>query len=71
MLLCYTINYGEAVTNKDGGLVVLTSTGERLQNIGVLQIHKNHTYTTALYPSVEEKDVAIEEKANAVYAAMN
>lgn len=67
----HTINYGEAVTNKDGGLVVLTSTGERLQNIGVLQIHKNHTYTTALYPSVEEKDVAIEEKANAVYAAMN
>ena len=67
----HTINHGEAVTNKDGGLVVLTSTGERLQNIGVLQLHINHTYTTTLYPSVDEKNVSVEEKANAVYEAMN
>ena len=55
----HTVISGEGVYNKDGEMVVLTSTGERLQNLGVLNIHPDHTFTTVLYPQIYEKDPAI------------
>ena len=56
----HAIISGEPVLNKDGDQVALTSTGEKLENVGVLQIHPDHTFTTVLYPSVYEKDESIE-----------
>ena len=55
----HTVISGEGVYNKDGEMVVLTSTGERLENLGVLNIHPDHTFTTVLYPEVYEKDPAV------------
>ena len=55
----HTIISGEAVFNKDGETVVLTSTGEKLQNLGVLNMHPDHTFTTVLYPAIYEKDPAV------------
>ncbi|MBQ6217571.1 MAG: metallophosphoesterase [Erysipelotrichaceae bacterium] len=52
---------GEGVYDAGGNNVVLTSTGEKLQNLGVLIIHPDHTFNTALYPSVYEKNSAIDE----------
>ncbi len=52
----HTVISGEGVYNADGDNVVLTSTGERLENLGVLVIHPDHTFNTVLYPSVYEKD---------------
>ena len=57
----HTVISGEGVPNKDGEMVVLTSTGEKLQNIGVLDIHPDHTYTTVLYPLIYETDNSIQE----------
>ncbi|MBQ6334380.1 MAG: CapA family protein [Erysipelotrichaceae bacterium] len=57
----HTVISGEGVYDADGKKVVLTSTGEKLQNLGVLAIHPDHTYTTILYPSVYEKDSSINE----------
>lgn len=57
----HTINYGTLVTDKEGKGVVLTSTGEKLQYLGELIIHKDHSFTTMLYPSVAEKDPSIVE----------
>ena len=56
----HAIISGEPVLNKDGDLVALTSTGEKLQNVGILQIHPDHTFTTVLYPSASEKDESVE-----------
>lgn len=52
----HTVMHGEAVANKNGEGVVITSTGQNLENIGVLILGKDGTYTTTLYPRVEEKD---------------
>lgn len=57
----HTVISGEAVNNKDGEMVVLTSTGEKLQNIGVLGIHPDHTYTTVLYPIIYDVDYGVQE----------
>ena len=57
----HTVIWGEAVENMDGDNVVLTSTGEKLQYLGVLKLHPDHTYTTALYPTIDEKDPAVTE----------
>ena len=57
----HTVISGEGVFNKDGEMVVLTSTGERLQNLGVLHMHPDHTFTTTLYPQVYEKDPTVTE----------
>lgn len=62
----HTAISGEGVADKDGTMVVLTSTGEKLQNLGVLVIHPDHTYTTVLYPSVYEKDSSIDEMINSL-----
>lgn len=57
----HTMITGEGVFNKDGEFVVLTSTGEKLQNLGVLKMHPDHTFTTVLYPAIYEKDPAVTE----------
>lgn len=57
---------GEAVADKEGRNVVLTSTGQKLQNVGKLVIHTDHTYTTALYPIVDGKDPMVEEMVKSI-----
>ena len=63
----HTPNTGEAFTNKDGESVILTSTGEKLQCVGLLTIHPDHTYNTALYYSAGGKDQEIEAICDSVY----
>ena len=57
----HTVIPGEGVYDAGGYDVVLTSTGEKLHNLGVLIIHPDHTFNTVLYPSVYEKDPSIDE----------
>ncbi len=57
----HTVISGEGVYDADGNNVILTSTGKELENLGVLTIHPDHSFNTALYPSVYEKDSAIDE----------
>ena len=64
----HTINYGELVLNKEGGGVVLTSTGSELDYIGELILHVDHSYTTMLYPSVSEKDPTIVDMITKIYS---
>ena len=66
----HTVNSGEAVFNKDGEMVVLTSTGQKLENIGILLMHPDHTFTTTLYPSVYEKDDSIEGLCWSIYSSL-
>ena len=66
----HTIIHGEGVPNKEGGIVVLTSTGHDIENLGVLIMHTNHTYTTTLYSSVDDKDPVVEELVNSYYSAI-
>lgn len=56
----HTVISGEAVANRDGEMVVLTSTGEKLQNIGLLRMHPDHSFTTTLYPTVEERNADVQ-----------
>lgn len=56
----HTVVFGEAVNNKEGEMVVLTSTGQELEYIGVLNIHPDHTFTTVLYPSTDDKDSGVQ-----------
>ncbi len=62
---------GEAVPNKDGSGVVLTSTGEKLKNLGELILHIDHTYTTTLYPSVYGRDDYVQAVVDGIYASWN
>ena len=62
----HTVISGEGVYNKDGEMVVLTSTGQRLENLGVLRMHPDHSFTTVLYPSVYEIDNSIQEMENKI-----
>lgn len=52
----HTVMHGEIAANKNGEGVVITSTGKDIENIGVLTLRKDHTYSTVLYPYVEERD---------------
>ena len=63
----HTVNHGEAVNNKDGEMVVLTSTGQMIENLGVLEIHPDHTFTTVLYPTVDELDVSVQALVDELY----
>ena len=63
----HTVISGEGVYDSEGNNVVLTSTGEKLQNLGVLIIHPDHTFNTVLYPSVDEKDSSIDELIASFY----
>ena len=56
----HTMISGEGVYDLDGNNVVLTSTGEKLQNIGVLILHPDHTFNTALYPKVYSYDQQVQ-----------
>ena len=56
----HTMISGEGVYDQDGNNVVLTSTGEKLQNIGVLILHPDHTFNTALYPKVYSYDQQVQ-----------
>lgn len=67
----HTVISGEAVNNKDGEMVVLTSTGEKIQNIGVLDIHPDHSFTTVLYPSVYDIDNDILSLIDSISAKTN
>ena len=62
---------GEAVANKDGTGVVLTSAGQHLDNLGELVLHPDHTYTTTLYPSVYGRDDYVQALVDGIYAEMN
>lgn len=64
----HTVISGEAVNNKDGEIVVLTSTGQKLENIGVLEIHPDHSFMTILYPSVYETDSSTQELVDYLYS---
>ena len=64
----HTVNHGEAVSNKDGEMVVLTSTGQMIENLGVLEIHPDHTFTTVLYPSVYESDATVQALVDELYS---
>ena len=67
----HTVIHGEPVNNMDGDMVVLTSTGKELENIGVLSIHPDHSFTTVLYPSVENKDPQIQELCDSIMSLIN
>ncbi len=63
----HTVISGEAVANKNGETVVLTSTGQRLENLGVLTMHPDHTYTTVLYPQIYDKDPEVTQIIEELY----
>jgi len=62
----HTENAGEAVANKDGTNVILTSTGQKFAYIGLMKIHPDHTYTTAIYSSTNYYDDGIREMAKQI-----
>lgn len=62
----HTPNDGEAVTNIDGEMVVLTSAQEKLEFLGELRIHPDHTYNTVLYSSINETNENVEELIQAI-----
>ena len=63
----HTPNTGEAIANKDGSMVVLTSTGQKIESVGMLEIYPDHTYFSALYYGVQGTDVSIEAACDSVY----
>ena len=67
----HTEIFGEAVPNKEGINVVLTSTGEHLNNLGELVLHTDHTYTTVLHSIVYGRDDYVQAVVDGIYAAMN
>ncbi len=67
----HTPNSGEAVDNKNGEMVVLTSAQEKLEYLGELVIHPDHTYNTVLYSSINETDPAVEELTDAIENQIN
>lgn len=67
----HTVNHGEAVADKDGKAVVMTSTGKELENIGVLTILKDHTYNTTLYPVVSGKSEFVSNEVSEVIEEIN
>ncbi len=56
----HTVIPGEGVYDKDGNNVVLTSTGKELENLGVLIIHPDRSFNTALYPKVYSYDQQVQ-----------
>ena len=63
----HTANTGEAVADKDGHNVILTSAQEELKYVGVVYIHPDRTYTTVLYPSVRSADPEIQNMVNEIH----
>ena len=63
----HTVISGEGVMNKDGDQVVLTSTGEELENLGVLWLHPDRSVTSVLYSSVPETDLEIQAMVDEIY----
>ena len=63
----HTVIPGESVLNKNDEEVVLTSTGELFQNLGVLILRKDHTYSTTLYPTIYEIDAGVREMCDSIY----
>ncbi len=63
----HTVISGEAVANKNGEVVVLTSTGKCLENLGVLIMHPDHSYTTTLYPQIYDKDPEVTQLIDELY----
>lgn len=66
----HTVISGEPVPNKNGEAVVLTSTGQKLDNLGVLTMHTDHTFTTILYPVVYDKDPEVTQIIDELYTEM-
>ena len=60
----HTVIPGEGVYDSEGNNVVLTSTGEKIKNLGLLIIRPDHSFQTVLYPSVYNKDAKVEEVIN-------
>lgn len=62
---------GEAVANKDGKTISLTSTGTKLAAIGKLVIAANGTITTSLVTDYATKDTAVDEYIKGIQASYN
>ena len=58
---------GEVVLNKNGEDVALTSTGEKLQNLGEMILHPDHTINTTLYQTVYEIDAGVKEMVESIF----
>ncbi|MBR4469714.1 MAG: metallophosphatase [Erysipelotrichaceae bacterium] len=64
----HTVIEGEAVENKNGEEVILTSTGEKLQNLGILRLCVDHTIYSGLMPTVYETDESIVSLVSEIYS---
>lgn len=63
----HTVIFGEGVYDAEGNDVVLTSTGEKLEYVGLLSIHPDRTYTTVLYPNIEERDPTVQGLVDSLF----
>ena len=63
----HTVIFGEGVYDAEGNDVVLTSTGEKLEYVGLLSIHPDRTYTTVLYPNIEERDSTVQGLVDSLF----
>ncbi|MDR1530692.1 MAG: bifunctional metallophosphatase/5'-nucleotidase [Clostridiales bacterium] len=61
----------QTVQNKDGGSVILTQTGTKLQNIGLLKITAEGVITTELISGYTEQDTATLAFTEDIYANFN
>lgn len=62
---------GETVYNADGENVILTSTGQKLENFGVLKLNTDHTITSVLYSQTYERDYSIDALIESIYEELN
>ncbi|MGN1405374.1 MAG: bifunctional metallophosphatase/5'-nucleotidase [Erysipelotrichaceae bacterium] len=64
----HSIIEGNTIKNKDGEDVLLTSTGEKLNNIGYLEIAQDGSISSNLVDTYEEKDEAVTLKIEEIKA---
>ena len=57
----HTVIEGETVFNKDGNIVLLTSTGEKLSHLGIMKLSPDHTCTSGLLTSIEEANAEVDQ----------
>ncbi len=67
----HSVIAGENVYNAEGDNVILTSTGQKLENIGVLKLSIDHTITSVLYSQIYERDDAIDAMIDGIYEELN
>jgi len=67
----HTVIPGENVYNAKGDNVILTSTGQKIENFGVLKLSPEHEITSVLYSQTYEIDYGIEAMVNSILEQMN